>query len=352
MKKKFIKLMALSAIFTNLNVNANEEETECFLLGEVKLPTYYFKDGESYVNLFSQESIIDEDGHYCIEEKANNRNQLKLQVYYKNNLVLQNTIVYRGKKSTNHNITLERAMAEVTCREDSCTEPQIKKNLQSPYIKEYVDKIISRYYKKPEDVNYEKIISKMSRQDRKVRNENEKVIKKESKSNFSPLSEDMRATDYKKFTYKKSDLKKYENTFLNDNSSIEGLNTQNLSPDVIVVQWARMAFFQGNDLKKAGRFYTAEFKQKLKESGAYHKPLSFTVVYKSKAKSNTRIRSKTDEMYFKKSVKDASNTFKKQYGVVINQSPAYVNIEFIFDNGSWRMNQFDVNERYLKNLEK
>lgn len=352
MIKKITTLLAISTLFTGFSSYASEDdETECFLFGEVKLPSHYFDDS-IYVNLFSQESEIDKYGNYCIKEKPQNRNELKLQVFYNNNLLLENTIVYRGKKSTKHNITLEQAMAEVTCREDICTQAQIKKNIQSPYIKEYVEKKVLRYYKRPEKVDYEKIIKKMSQQDRNVRNSTEKTIKNESKNNFKNLKDEMRATDYNKFTYKKRDVRKYEMLFMEDNTPIEGLTSKDMPVDIMVIQWARMAFFHGNDLKKAGRFYTKEYKDKLKENDDFHEPLKLTALYKNKTKSNSKIRDKTDEMYFKKSVKAVKGMFKKRYGVIINDTPTYVNIEFIFENGSWRLNQLDINKKYLNSIQK
>lgn len=325
-------------------------EEECFLHGSVKLPSQFFNNG--HVNVFGQSNNISKEGTYCIKEKPSNRNELKIQVYNKTNLVLENTIVYRGQKSIKHDITLEQAMAEVTCREDVCTYAQVKTNLQSPYIKEYTTKTIEKYYKVPEKVDYEKIIKKMSRQDRNVRNASEKLIKKESKNDFIPLPNEMRATNYKTFSYSKADLRKYFTYFEQDKEPILGLTDKDSTPEYIVTQWARMAFFYGNDLKSAGRFYTEEFKTAIIEEDTLERPLLFTAVYKNKAKSKSRVRTKNDEMYFKKSIKEANGMFKKQYGVVINSQPTYVDIEFIFENGSWRMNRFDVNEKYLKYISK
>lgn len=353
MNKTTIKIIALSMFMIHFNANAKKQkklEPECFLSGTVELPSHFFKNNKSYVNLYGQTSEIDDNGQYCIKKKAENRNEISVQVFYETNLVLENTLFYKGQKSIKANLSLEQAMAEISCREDVCTEGQIKKNFQSSYIKEYTQKTINRYYNNPEKINYEKILSKMSRQDRNVRNSFEKEIKKESKNNFQKLDSDMRATNYRTFKYKTNDIRKNEDFFLKDSSTIQGLTSQSLPPELVITQWARMAYFFGNEMETAGRFYSKEFKEELKEDGSYHKPLAFTGVYKSKAKGSSLIRSKNDEIYFKKSLKEAEGTFIKQNSVIINKTPTYVNIEFIFEDGSWRMNKFDVNQKYLSSL--
>lgn len=350
MYKKSLFCLLLTLFSANSFAN-EKDEAKCFIKGTVDLPKE-FVGTNSYVGVYDISSKIT-DNKFCIEQKVDNRKEFYLYVFKDKNIILKNKIIEGMDDFKNINLNLEKAIAELACKDDVCSNKDIMLNLRLRKVKEYSDYLKGKYYRTiNKNFSYEKIEKKMKKQERDIQHAKKDEKVEMSKESYFPLNGDLHATNYKSFTYKKSDKRKGMNNFLSNKDSLEGINNQSEFAEIALTHWLRYLYYYGTDFEFVGNLYTNRYKQELVESDNFEKPLNLAFLYKNTLRNKTKVRGTKDKTYFKKTTEEIQDDFKKKRNVIYNIKPDYVNIEFLFEDGAWKLNKFNVNERYLKTLKK
>ena len=345
-----IFMMSFTSSFSIANTNI---QSECFVSGKVELPEHFYK--KSKVNLLDQNSKIESDGFYCIKKAIRKRDQLYLTVVNKDKkVILRNPIFFNeGTKDGSTNITLERAFAEQVCIKRLCDEREIYLYEGNEYIIDYKKKLLKSFYSKNDNnsrFKYDKVLKKMKNQSYKVVRQESKVIQKNREEGFFPL-ENVRAKEYSKFKYSEYNKNKLISKYLNNDDVFVGLDNKNENSDIIILNWVRYIFYYGDQFEDVSALYSDNLRFKLYKNNDLEKPLILSKLYQSNARVNTFVREINDFKFYKKSIPDISKHFKQSGSIIVNEAPDYVNIEFIFEKGAWRLDVFNVNDEYYKYLD-
>lgn len=342
--KKTIFLIPL--LFSAFSQAQDIDEQFCYIKGKVILPKAALD--ETTVNVYDKSYKIDENGRYCIADKIKNRDQYYLYLVQNKKTILKNIFFDKNKKTNTYNITLNKAMAELSCEDRLCNEMEIKDLNDNKHIKEYSDKLISRYYTSiSPNFSYEKIEKKMIKQRRNIEHSNDREIKEVKKNSYFKLDGRLKSQSYKDFEYKKNDIYNNKDKFIKDQTVLKGLDEKSSNADVLITHWLRYAYYYGNDIKFAGALYSEEFKEK-NDFKKIEETLRFSSLYQNKAKNSSNIRSAVDEMSFKRTLDKVEGLFLVNGKHLTNQLPDYVDIQFVFEHGSWRLDMFSVNPEYYR----
>lgn len=350
MLKKFLILLP-SLLFIS-SVQASHEEDSCYISGKVKLPNAFFSKAK--VNMLDQNVKIEKDGFYCIEESIRERDKIYLTVINKHKKVILKNPIFKSEINNKEpfNITLERAFAEVVCDNRLCSEEEIRVFEKNNFIKDYKTKLLKTYYDDKDNntrFKYEKVIRKMENQSFRIHRKEEKTSKQEREISFFPL-ENVKAKNYDNFYYSKRDRGSLIQNYLNNNDVYVGLDNKNENYDIIILNWIRYIYYYGDQIEDVGALYSKKFKYEILEKNELEKPLILSQFYKSNAREKTFVRPENDLRFYKKSIPEISKHFQKNGSFILNKKPDFVNIEFIYENGAWRLDTFDINKEYYNYL--
>ena len=342
--KKTIFLIPL--LFANFLQAQDREDQLCYIKGKVILPNSALNNAT--VNVYDKSYKVHDNGQYCISDKIENRDQYYLYLVQNKKTILKNIFFDKNKKTNTYNITLNKAMAELSCEDRLCNEMEIKDLNNNKHIKEYSYKLISRYYTSlSPNFSYEKIEKKMNKQRKKVEHSSYREIKKVNKNAYFKLDGRLKSQNYKDFEYRKNDIYKNKDKFIKDQTILKGLDEKSSNADVLITHWLRYAYYYGKDIKFAGALYSAKFKEK-NDLKKIEETLRLSNLYQNKARNSSNIRSEVDEMSFKRTLDKFEGLFLVNGKHISNQSPDYVNIQFVFEHGSWRLDVFSVNPEYYR----
>lgn len=343
-------MLFLAGSLLSGNVYANEDK--CFIKGKVILPDGFLK--ESMVSILDQNSSIDKEGFYCIKENIKWREHLNIYVTNKDHKIILKNVVYGTelKKNGIFNITLERAAAEVMCHDRLCSRSEVFDYEKADYLLSYIDKTKDKYYTTANNngrFNYSKILKKIENQKFETLKNDSKEKRDKRKDSFFALK-DVKGKSYNNFKYKASRLKEPGEVFLSNNTIYDGLSDEKMDYEIVLINWIRYLYYYGDNLDHVSALYSNNLKHNLINKDEKEKPLLLSRFYRSNARNNTFVREDADFKFYQKSLKNIQDSFGKYKGNIVNIKPEHVNIEFIFENGSWRLDVFNINDEYEKYL--
>jgi len=351
MKKTILMMIAMMSFFSLAN-NSKDDGDGCFIRGKVELPKHFLTKAK--VNILDQNARVESDGFYCIEKPIRERDVLYVTVLSKNKkIILRNPIYAKEIKDTGYlNITLDRAFGEITCENRLCSELEVYVYEKNEFIIEYKSRLLKSYYGKNDNnsrFRYEKVIKKMKNQSFRVGKKEVDIIKENREDGFFPLK-NVKAKNHEKYKYSAYDKRKKVSIFLNNRAEFIGLDKKDENSDIIILNWIRYIYYYGDQFEEVSALYSENLKYKLLKNDELEKPLILATLYKSNASKNTFVRPDKDYRFYKKSIPNIEQHFKKSGKYIVNQKPDFVNVEFIYENGAWRLDTFDVNEQYAKYL--
>lgn len=339
----FKKLFILNILLISFNSYSNENK--CYIEGSIDLP----KLENKYNAVIFNNSTPINDNYFCFPDKINIEKNFYIHVLdQQNNLILKNKFIIKNKKAENHqfNLTINRAVAEEIC-DENCSIGTIEENINEGFITEYSQKVMDSYYSPmARNFSYSRIQKKIQRQKRDFSVSKQSKNQKQVKTYFFSL-DNTTSKKYSNFKYKKSEENKLIENFKSNNILLEGLTSSSIPIDIVVTNWLRYLYYYGDDINKVGSLYSNTLKNELINSESFHEPLILTNIYQVKATSR-HIRDKKDEEYYKKTVKKIEGMFEKRNNTIYNKTPDYANITFVFENGSWKLNKFEINDKYIQ----
>lgn len=332
-----------------LSFNAQAETEKCSLKGRVHLPESFLQT-DSQVRIYNLTTKI-ENGTFCFEEKISMRPDVYMYVIKENEIVLKNKIVKGYDDLQDINLGIEKVVAENTCVDNLCDNRTIQINLRLGKTKEITNNIKDKYYTTfNKNFDYERIEYKIQKQERNITNARKKEFVDIADEVYFELDKDLYSTNYKKFEYKKSDIRNHIEQFKSNQKTLQGLTKKEDIPDIILTHWFRYLYYYGTDFEMVGALYSESLKEELIENKAFDKPLIMTSVYQNNLKNKTKVRGTKDNVFFKRTTKELKNTFGKMDSSIYNLDQDYGNIEFVFENGAWRLNKFDASKKFFKDF--
>lgn len=353
LKKIIFTTILLCSSCANAEHKNQSSDISCKMGGKVDLPTSFLKE-DLYIGVYNINGDISMDGHFCLDGTVEHRHQFPLYVMKDDTIVLKNTI-YRGADDfQNLTISLDRAVAENSCYDEDkklCGSKDVLINEKLKLVEEYANDIEYRYYKEfSTKFDYKRIEKKMAKKKRNIEKARGKEIIKISADTYFQLDGILKSTNYKSFNYKKSIIRKELEMFKNNNTAMKGLTNQSDVADTILTHWSRYLFYTGADFKNVGALYSNSFKAELIESEDYQIPLKLSAIYKNNLRNGTKVRGNKDKRFFEDTTEELEGMFLRKGGNIYNLKPESVNIEFIFEEGAWRLDKLQGNEKYFKSL--
>lgn len=348
-----IFFIILSIISLNVLAKTDTQDGSCFISGMVELPAPFLKKAK--VNILDQNTKVESDGFYCIEKPIRERDVLYITVLNKSKKIILKNAIYSKeiKDDGKFNLTIERAFAEHVCEERLCSELEVYVYEKNQFILSYKKKLLKSYYDFNDNnsrFKYEKITKKMTNRGYRISKSEKKIIQENREKGFFPL-ENVRSKDYKSFKYSKYDKRKKVEVFLNNNAQFIGLDEKNENSDIIILNWIRYLHYYGDQFEEISALYSERLKLKLLQNDNIEMPLVLSSLYKSNAREGRFVSPDKDYKFYKKSIPNIEKHFKKSGNFIVNEKPDYVNVEFIYENGAWRLDTFDVNDLYIKYLQ-
>lgn len=347
------KIISIGILAISSNVYAETEhviDPLCEIQGTVDLP-YSFLGDNSYVGIYDISTKINEKGEFCFKEKIKHRSNFNLYVSTNDTIVLQNPISRGLDDFNNIKLDLAKAVAYNTCDDELCSPKDVEIHMRLKTVHEYGKYLKNKYYKTyHKKFDYSKIEKKMRSQKRDVAYAKKREIVDMAGDTYFPLDLELKATNYKSFNYKSSVIRRDQSFFIGNSKKLQGLDKADVIPDIILTHWLRYLYYYGPSFKDVGALYSKDYKESLVESKDYERPLKFAKLYQNNLRNGTKVRGTKDEKYFEDTTEELKGLFAKKGQFIFNIKPEYVNIEFIFEDGAWRLNTFDVNDKYLKSL--